>query len=88
MEKSKFTETRFVSILKQGDAGVPINGLCRQAGIGQKIHDQWKSKHGGLEVTDSKRVKDFEADNANLKRMYAELALDKAAKKNLIAKEL
>ena len=88
MKKSKFTETQIVSILKQADAGVPVKDVCRQAGISAATYYQWKSKYGGLEASDLKRVKELEAENAKLKRMYAELALDNAAMKDLIAKKL
>ena len=88
MKKSRFTETQIFSILKQADAGVPIKNLCRQAGISTPTYYQWKSKYGGLEASDLKRVKELEAENSKLKRMYAELALDVAAMKDLIAKKL
>lgn len=88
MKKSKFTETQIVSILKQADAGIPVKDVCRQAGISTAAYYQWKSKYGGLEASDLKRVKELEAENAKLKRMYAELALDNAAMKDLIAKKL
>ena len=88
MKKSKFSETQIVSILKQGDAGMPIMELCRKAGISSATYYQWKSKYGGLEASDLRRVKELEAENAKLKRMYAELALDNAAMKDLIAKKL
>lgn len=88
MKKSRFTETQIVSILKQGDAGVPVKDLCRKAGISSATYYQWKSKYGGLDASDLKRVKELEAENAKLKRMYAELALDNAAMKDLIAKKL
>ena len=88
MKKSRFTETQIVSILKQADAGVPVKDLCRQAGISVATYYQWKSKYGGLEASELRRVKDLEAENARLKRMYAELALDNAAMKELIAKKL
>jgi putative transposase len=88
MKKSKFTETQIVAILKQADAGVPVKDLCRQAGISTAAYYQWKSKYGGMEASDLKRVKELEAENAKLKRMYAELALDNAAMKDLIAKKL
>ena len=88
MRTSKFTETQIVSILKQADAGVPVKDLCRQAGISAATYYQWKSKYGGLEASELRRVKDLEAENAKLKRMYAELALDNAALKDLIAKKL
>lgn len=88
MKKSRFTETQIVSILKQADAGVPVKDLCRQAVISVATYYQWKSKYGGLEASELRRVKDLEAENARLKRMYAELALDNAAMKDLIAKKL
>ena len=88
MKKSRFSETEIVSILKQGDAGVAVKDLCRQAGISTATYYQWKSKYGGMEASDLKRVKDLESENARLKRLYAELALDNAAMKELIAKKL
>ena len=88
MKKSRFSETEIVSILKQGDAGMPVKDLCRKAGISSATYYQWKSKYGGLEASDLKRVKELEAENAKLKRMYAELALDNVAMKDLIAKKL
>ena len=65
-----------------------MKDLCRQAGISTATYYQWKSKFGGMEASDLRRVKDLEAENAKLKRMYAELALDNAAMKDLIAKKL
>ena len=88
MKKSRFTETQIVSILKQADAGVPVKDICRQVGISVPTYYKWKSKYGGLEASDLRRVKDLEAENSKLKRMYAELALDNAAMKDLIAKKL
>lgn len=88
MKKSRFTETQIVSILKQADAGIPVKDLCRQAGISQATYYVWKSKYGGMEASGLKRVKELEAENARLKRMYSELALDNAAMKDLIAKKL
>ena len=88
MKKSRFTETQIVSILKQADAGIPIKDVCRQAGISTPTYYQWKSKYGGMEASDLKRVKELEAENARLKRLYADLALENAAMKDLIAKKL
>jgi len=88
MKKSKFTESQIVAVLKQGDAGVPVKDLCRQTGISSATYCQWKSKYGGMEASDLRRVRELEAENAKLKRMYAELALDVAAMKDLIAKKL
>jgi putative transposase len=88
MKKSRFTESEIVSILKQADAGIPVKDLCRQAGISQATYYQWKSKYGGMDASDLKRVKELEAENARLKRLYADLALENAAMKDLIAKKL
>ena len=81
MKKSKFSETQIVAILKQGDSGVPIKDLCRQAGISTATYYQWKSKYGGMEASDLRRVKELEAENAKLKKLLAEAILDKEALK-------
>jgi putative transposase len=70
MKKSKFGETQIVSILKQAYAGVPVKDICRQADISTPTYYQWK--YGGMDASDLKRVKELEAENAKLKRMYAE----------------
>lgn len=88
MKKSKFSESQIVAVLKQGDAGVPIKDLCRQTGISSATYYQWKSKYGGMEASDLKRVKELESENSRLKRMYADMALENAAMKELIAKKL
>ena len=88
MKKSRFTETQIVAILKQADAGMLVKDVCRQAGISEPTYYQWKSKYGGMEASDLKRVKELEAENARLKRLYADLALENAAMKDLIAKKL
>jgi putative transposase len=88
MKSSRFTETQIVSILKQADAGVLVKDVCRQAGISAATYYAWKSKYGGLDASELRRVKELEAENSRLKRMYAELALDNAAMKDLIAKKL
>ncbi len=88
MRKSKFSESQIVAILKEGEAGLPVAQVCRQHGISSATYYQCKSKHAGMSVNELKRVKELEAENARLKRMYAELALDNAAMKDLIAKKL
>lgn len=88
MKTTRFSESQIVTVLKQGDAGIPIKDICRQAGISQATYYQWKSKYGGMEASDLKRVKELEAENAKLKRMFADLALENVAMKDLIAKKL
>lgn len=88
MRKSKFSETQIVSILKEGDAGVPVKDLCRRHGISDATYYKWKSRYGGMEASDLKRVRELEDENARLKRMYADLALENTAMKDLIAKKL
>ena len=88
MKTTRFTESQMIAVLKQGDAGVPIKDICRQAGISQATYYQWKSKYGGMEASDLKRVKELESENARLKRMFADLALENVAMKDLIAKKL
>ena len=88
MKKSRFTETQIVSILKQADAGLPIKDICRQVGISVATYYQWKSKYGGLEASELRRVKELEAENAKLKRMYAELALENTAIKDVLNRKL
>jgi putative transposase len=65
-----------------------VKDLCRQHGISQATYYKWKSKYGGMEASDLKRIKELEAENARLKRMYADLALENTAMKDLIAKKL
>lgn len=67
---------------------MPVKDICRQADISVPTYYKWKSKYGGLEASELRRVKELEAENSRLKRMYAELALDAAAMKDLIAKKL
>ena len=87
MKTSKFSETQIVTILKQADAGVPVKDLCRQAGISVPTYYKWKSKYGGLEASELRRVWELEAENAKLKRLLADAMLDKAALKDLLAKK-
>jgi putative transposase len=88
MKKSRFTESQVVAILKQADAGRPVKELCREHGISEATFYNWKSKYGGLEASDLKRMKEPEAENAKLKRMFADLALENRAMKDLIEKKL
>ena len=84
MKKSRFTETQIVSILKEADNGIKVSDLCRQHGISQPTYYNWKSKYGGLSVSELKRIKELEAEHSKLKRMYADLAMENDALKELL----
>ena len=88
MKKSRFTETQIVSILKQADAGMAVKDLCRKHGISEPTYYNWKSRYGGMEASDLKRTKELETELSKLKRMYADLALENQAMKDLIQKKL
>ena len=88
MKKSKFSESQIVAILKEGEAGVPVAQILRKHGISQATYYVWKSRYGGASVTELKRLKELEAENARLKRMYAELALENAAIKDVLSRKL
>ena len=88
MKKSRFTEQQSINILKQADAGVKVQDLCRQHGISDATYYKWKSKYGGMEASDIKRLREVEAENSKLKRMFADTALENRALKDLIEKKL
>jgi len=88
MRKSRFTESQIVAILKEGEAGVPVAEILRKHGISRPTYFNWKSKYGGASVTDLRRLKELELENAKLKRMYAELALENAAIKDVLGRKL
>ena len=82
MKKSRFTETQIISLLKEADAGMKVEELCRKHGISPASYYNWKKKYGGMDASENKRLKELEEENAKLKRMYADMAL-----KDLIVKK-
>ena len=88
MKKSKFTESQIVAILREGEAGVPVADICRKHGISAATYYTWKSKYAGVAVSELKRMRELEVENAKLKRMYADLALENAAIKDVLNRKL
>ena len=88
MKKSRFTESQIVAILKETDSGMKVAEVCRKHGISEPTYYNWKSKYGGMSVSDLKRVKELEAELSKLKRMYAEMAMENDAIKALLEKKL
>lgn len=88
MKKTRFSETKIVSILKKQEAGVRTADLCREYGISESTFYNWKAKYGGLEVREVRRLKELEEENSKLKRMYAEASMENYALKDLIEKKL
>jgi len=87
LKKSRFTESQIVAALKEGEAGVPVAELCRKHGISAATYYNWKSKYSGVQVSDLQRLRELEAENAKLKRMYAELALENNAIKSVLERK-
>jgi len=88
MRKSKFTESQIVAILAEGESGLAVGDVCRKHGISNATYYQWKSKYAGVSANELKRIKDLEAENGKLKRMYAELALENKAIRDVLSRRL
>jgi putative transposase len=87
MKKSRFTEDQIVGILKEQGAGLAVAELCRKHGVSTPTFYKWKAKYGGLEVSEARKLKALEDENAKLKRMVAEAMLDNVALKDLLGKK-
>ena len=87
MKKTRFTETQIVKVLKEHEAGRKLEDLCRELEISKATFYNWKSKYGGMEASDVKRMKELEEENARLKKMYAEMAMDNQILKDLFTKK-
>ena len=72
MKKSRYTDSQILAILKQSEAGTPVTELCREYGMSSASFYKWRAKYGGMDVSMMRRLKDLEAENARLKKMYAE----------------
>lgn len=87
MKRSKFSEEQIIGILREQEAGAKTADVCRRHGISSATFYAWKAKYGGMEVSDAKRLRALEEENAKLKRLYAEAMLDNTALKDLLSKK-
>ena len=87
MKRKRFTDEQIISILKQAEAGVPLEQLKREHGVSASSFYAWKQKYGGLDVSEAKRLRELETENARLKRMVADLSLDIQMLKDINSKK-
>lgn len=87
MKMKRFTDEHIIKILKEHESGAKADDLCRRYEIGQSTFYKWKSKYSGMEVSEAKRLRELESENAKLKRLLAESMLDNAALKDVLSKK-
>ncbi len=87
MKRKRHTEEQIITILKEHEAGAKTADVCRKHGVSEATFYNWKAKYGGLEVSEAKRLKAMESENARLKKLLADAMLDNAALKDLLAKK-
>jgi len=88
MRKTRHTEHQIIGALKAVEAGCTVKDVCRERSVSEATYYNWKSKYGGMEAADIRRLKDLEAENRRLKQMYADLSLENLALKDVIEKKL
>ena len=87
MKRSRFSEEQIIGILKEQEAGVPVVELCRKHGVSDASIYKWKARFGGMDVSEARRLRSLEDENAKLKRMLADAMLDNVALKDLLGKK-
>jgi putative transposase len=86
MKRSRFTEEQIIGVLKEHQAGLPASELCRKHGISDATFYTWRKKYGGLEVSEARRLKALEAENARLKKLLAESMMDVSTLREMLGK--
>ena len=87
MKRSRFSEEQIIAVLREQEAGMPTADVCRKHGISSATFYAWKAKFGGMDVSEAKRLRGLEEENAKLKRLLADAMLDNVALKDLLAKK-
>jgi putative transposase len=87
MKRKRFSEEQIIGVLKEAEAGLPVQELVRKYGVSEQTFYRWKSKFGGMEVNDAKKLKALEDENRRLKHLVADLTLDNQALKAVVAKK-
>lgn len=87
MKKSRFSDSQIIAVLKQAEAGTPVPTLCREHGISSATFYKWRSKFGGMDVSEAKRLKELEAENARLKKLLAEQIFENDVIKEVLRKK-
>lgn len=88
MKKSRYSQEQIIAVLKQHQAGVPTAELCRKHGISEATFYNWRSRYGGMEVSDARRLKSLQDENRKLKKLLAEQMLDAATLREALGKNL
>ena len=88
MKRSKFTDAQIAFVLQQAEGGTPVAEVCRKAGIAEATFYNWRKKYGGLMPSEMKRLKQLEEENGKLKRLVADLSLDKAMLQDVVRRKL
>ena len=88
MRKARYTEHQIIAVIKSVEVGRTVKDVCREAGISEATYYNWKSRYGGMEASDIKKIKDLEDENHRLKQMFADFSLENRALKDVIEKKL